>query len=553
MPIYTIETDKGTFDIDANREPTLEEARAAIAQQQSPQDEETALRQQVIAESQKPLGQRLQERAMLPVNLVQGVLQDIFSLPSQLGTGSVALENEPTLSGKLGLLAQSGLEGASSMGTGINQMILGAVEKARRGELSPIGISPRDIFPQRLTEPEIARGVQQLQTQQAVEALKEEGRLAPAVFAEKASPELAKAGETLSLLAPIPGTQAGRVAAAGALRTTAKATAKAFTPATSEVAASRLIRTAIKPRKGFGSKIEKSTQESIGEIYQTNPNADKLGTMPIEGFKMSVDETFGRVGKEIGDDLSQQGIPVTTGDNIAAKINKEADQFERAGQSAEDIEYLRSRARDHAGKVDTIEATEYATTIANRKRSPLFKNNAATANAQRADVENVVNEIIAQEGGKVLNNALESLKGERGAQLRKTWSNLKTIKDNLDKRVDDLINKAPPEIQPTLVQAALSPEGIIGVTALMSGFPQGLAPLAAAAFRSWGKNSLKKLKDPNRQIERAYESLRRNPPSVMSPTPPARGTISMTLEGGSPVDEAIQRSLEVSGLPPATP
>lgn len=513
------------------------------------QDEQEQLRQQVIAESQKPLSQRLQERAMLPVNLVQGLLEDIFSLPANLGAGSIALENEPTLSGKLGLLAQSGLEGVSSMGTGINQAILGAVEKARRGELSPIGISPRDIFPQRLTEPEIARGVQALQTQQAVEALKEEGRLAPSVFAERASPELARAGETLSLLAPIPGTQAGRALAAGAVRRTAKA----FTPATSEVAASRLIRTAINPPKGFGSKVEKSTQESIGEIYQTNPNADKLGTMPIEGFKMSVDETFGRVGKEIGDDLSQQGIPVTTGDNIAAKINKEADQFERAGQSAEDIEYLRSRARDHAGKVDTIEATEYATTIANRKRSPLFKNNAATANAQRADVENVVNEIIAQEGGKVLNNALESLKGERGAQLRKTWSNLKTIKDNLDKRVDDLINKAPPEIQPTLVQAALSPEGIIGVTALMSGFPQGLAPLAAAAFRSWGKNSLKKLKDPNRQIERAYESLRRNPPSVMSPTPPARGTISMTLEGGSPVDEAIQRSLEVSGLPPATP
>lgn len=316
-----------------------------------------------------------------------------------------------------------------------------------------------------------------------------------------------------------------------------------------KAAPSRILRAAAKPPKQLGARFEKATEESLSDIFHHNPNADKLGSMPLEGFQQTVASLQKQVGAEIDQGLKASGIPIAGGDEIAKALTERAAKLEKAGQPAANVQTIRDRAADFVGKVDDIESLRESTTMANRELSPLFQRSREMANPARAQADTIANEIIAKTGGGILNQALESVAGPQGAKLRKQWSNLTMIEKAASDQLNKIINSAPAEIQSALTSSLTSLEGAAGLVGLVQGYAAGVIPVATAAAKAWQKNAARALKDSNALVTSAYEKLRANPPPVAQRVPPViPAAVPPPLPPG-PMSPTLSSS--IAGITPA--
>lgn len=280
---------------------------------------------------------------------------------------------------------------------------------------------------------------------------------------------------------------------------------------------SRMVRSALKPSNSqLGEAAEKATTSELNDVFNVNPNADSIeGIMPIEGFKQSISSLKDDVGTQIDIYRSQVGNQLDAGNQIAKKLREEGAALKSAGK-VEDGQYLIDLAAQKDGSMTTMKDLQRAVTFANQENAPFFQRSFAAQNPARANVNKIANDIIAQEGGRIINKELEAVGGEGAELLRKKWSNLTTLERQASERINKIINAAPPEIQSTIYSAFTSPEGMAGLAAIVSGYPGGLIPLAGGLVRSAAKKALKEMKDSNVIIQNLYKQLRRNPPERTS-------------------------------------
>lgn len=306
----------------------------------------------------------------------------------------------------------------------------------------------------------------------------------------------------------------------------------------------RILRAALKPSKQVASRLEASTKNTISDIYHAAPDADKLGSMPLEGFQQTVNNVKKAVGAEVDEGLKATNSTLTAGDDIAKELNARADKLQKAGQPAASVQVLRDRAADLAGQVTEMDSLREAVTIANRENGPLFTRTREAANPLRAQADTIANEIIAKTGGAIENKALETLKGPEGALLRKKWSDLTLIEKQASDQLNKIINQAPPEIQSKVVGALASPEGLAGLFALSQGYLSGALGVAGGAVKSWARNFNKAARDSNALITSAYDKLRANPPPVPKKTLSLPPPLPEPLPTPPSLEEALQKALE---------
>lgn len=288
----------------------------------------------------------------------------------------------------------------------------------------------------------------------------------------------------------------------------------------STAAPERLFRSAIKPPKAVGQKVEVASKNTLSDVFHANPEADKIAATPFEGYDLTLKQVKRDVGKEMDAGLRQAGFSGRAGDEIATEINKSADRLEKAARPAADVEYLRQRARDHQGKLTDMESLRDGVTFANQARTPLFMMANEKANPKFAQVDNIVNEIIARVGGNFENKALESLKGPDGLVLRKKWSDLSTLEREASGRLNKLLNDAPPKARSAIVEALSTPAGAGAAIGLSFGKLGAIVPLISSISKAYARKLTRELKDSNALITRAYDKLRANPPPRPSRTPP---------------------------------
>lgn len=506
MPTFRIETDQGTFDIEADSEPTQEAALAAIssmgdvvtpqspaAQQQGLEDQ---LRASIIQNAERPTSQRIQDMVLAGPNLLmkagKGTLSMLSQVPELIDNPSTVLPTILESSRKAGMdIISQGLVNPTveALATGRTPSALNLVNPLNNliSDLIPRTPSEREINTRVALDP-LLKGIQEERA---------------GIAFEGANPEISSFG-AYAIPALIPGPKA-----VGSLKGLS-----ASTPAN----VPRFVRSSLKPpNPQVGARVEKAAENTFGEIFTRNPNADKATPIAMEGFSQEVKALKKEVGGQISDLSRRNNTPVGGGPEIARDLRAQADLWEKAGQPAEDVAFLRKTAQEME-VINDLEPLQTAVTIANRKNSPLFQRTIQQTNPSRANVESVANEIISKTGGSKINSVLESLGGPEGGQLRKKWSDLTAIETEADKVVNRLINSAPEPIQPFIVQAASSLEGVVGISALLSGFGKAGIPAALAAVaKTWVRRAEKELKNSNAQISKAYDSFRKSPPP-----PPAR-------------------------------
>ncbi len=504
MPKFTIEAPDGRkFDLEGDSPPTEQELEQVFSSlpsglKQSTKDtlaEREAFGKQYTEEAQaSPLSKIGSAAVGLGKGLISPVVAGVKAIP-----GALEIAQEPSR------IIPTTLEGARRAGMDIGNLGASLAQMGPKLAASvaggPIGMA-QDVYG--LLK---SRTPQDQEVQKAYEAL----NLKKAVEEERnktafqgAQPEVAEAG---AQIAPL-------LVGAGEVKGLAKGLMGAKAAAT-DISAQfgRSIRSALKPSNAnLASRVEKAGTDEFGEIFRANPNADKIGSMPMEGFHQTVKSLKNDVGDKISAIQQQIGEKFTAGDDLASALEKKADQFENAGESSSDIQYLRDRANDLKGKVTDINSLQTAVGNANIRTSPQFNTARMGQGAARANVENVADRIIAEEGGSAINSAMESIGGPEAAGLRKQWSNLSNIEKSASDRVNKMINQAPAEAQSALMNTLTSPEGIVGVAALVHGWAGGAIPVAVGAIKGWAKRAAKDLKDSNVIIENAYNRARSSPP-----------------------------------------
>lgn len=522
MPLFDIELDNGdVLTVEHPQSPTPEEAQALIG---------------TIPSSSKPqapasTGRLAEPRLTFPQLAALQVTTPLAGLIGSQLRGSPVTAIEAASEGALeeigrapGAIAELGVRGVLPPSAKLINTIgeaAGVIPKGTLENLIKQAVSPLNRAPQQISE---ALGIEQGPER-----------------AKFRDPNAAAVGELGSVIFNPIGTQSKAGQIVGRVP---GEIAKALTPTPTTVDAARLVREALKPSNAqTGKRVEKAAADSLEDIFVSNPYADKAGEMAIEGFANEVTKLRKSIGQEIGTISSQQKAPITTGEDIAIALNKRADQLEKAGQPAATVASLRNRANDFSGKEMQIGDIQEATTIANRQNSGFFKRTREMASPLLADVDTMANQIIAEVGGKGINTVLGNLAGPRGVELRKQWSNLRTIEDQAEKRLNQLINSAPPETQSAVASALTSLEGLGGLVALGSGLKSGIIPVIGAIAKKWSKNAEKILKDSNEKISKVYKQFRANPPAERPP--PIPFTRKLAPEEIPPTfDEALEASLQ---------
>lgn len=565
MPIFEIETDKGTFEIDADKEPTQAEALQAIAGLSKPQSntpEFDQFRQQFIQQAQSPVAALPGQALDVASNLLSTVGGGIAAIPSAIDRRNAAagidglealIPYTPralTARGQAtGDLLQSALEGLVQGSFDIARMPVQRVESLQNiiptivqqnlpspGSSVISNLSKAASLPQRLSLPgliaaelrarltprtpseqEVSDAFQASNLEQALQQEFNKGTL-PQVLGEAqpgatefvrafGQPENIAAGAVARALGP------SALRAASSIPSRVEALTETIGQVGAQPSPERILRTALKPSDAKqAQRLETSTKNALPEIFHQNPLADQAGSMPIEGFQQAVSSAQKRVGNEIDSSLRSLNITVNGGDDIARALNAEADTLARQGGSKDAIDFLRGRATEMAGTNTTIDDLRGAVSSANLERTPLFQQAWTQAAPKLAKAQNIANKAIAETGGKILNDALDNLKGDRGAQLRKSWSDLTNVENQANIRLNKILNNPPPEVRSLLGRTLSNLQGAAGAVGLIQGYPSGIIPLLSSAFESLGKREQQLLRDTNTQITRAYEALRANPP-----------------------------------------
>lgn len=308
----------------------------------------------------------------------------------------------------------------------------------------------------------------------------------------------------------------------------------------------KAVRVALKPKNStLGKAVEKAAENELNDVFTVNPNADTAAASALEGFSQSVSVLENQVGKQIDIYRNQVGKALDAGDQIAAKLREKAAALKRQGAPADDVAYLESRATDFEGSMTTMEDLQAGVTTANRNRTPLFQRNFAAQNPARSNVDNVLNEIIGTEGGKIINSELKAVGGAEGAALRKKWGSLNTLRAQAEERLNKVINSAPEAARSRVVEALSSPAGAAGLFALVNGWSAGLIPIAAVAVKTWARNAAKELKNSDTIIENFYKRLRKNPPEGgFVVKPPIIGTATEAAAVAAPVVNSLEAQIQ---------
>lgn len=293
---------------------------------------------------------------------------------------------------------------------------------------------------------------------------------------------------------------------------------EAVTPTPESVNNARSVRKAFKPKTAqLGNRVENAAAAELNDIYSINPEAVNID-IPVEGFGKSVSDLKSRVQTQLNDIRSRSGNELNGGDQLAVFLDKKADAMKRTGRLPEDIKDVRAQADALRGNATTFNDLQATVTDANWARSPFFQKQLAMQDPMKAGVSKIINDIIAEEGGKILNKEIESVGGQEAAGLRKKWSNLKILEDHANETVNKIINSAPPEASGIIAGVLSSQTGVAGLYGLVNGWASGVIPIAAKGIQIWAKNAEKSLKNPNDLITKVYDNLRKaNTPYSLKP------------------------------------
>lgn len=493
---------------------------------------------QTIAERES-FGQQIRQDAARPSleKAISGALGIGKALASPVVATVKAIPGALELAGQPERIPATVLEGARRAGMDLSTFIADAVKNAPKsallGPLTPAAAIYEALKPKTLTEADIQKAFEALPMQEALQ--RERTTIPESQPLGKPQPEVSEAiGQDLPLLIPVKGIKGLR-----------------GPPVTSDIG--RSIRAAIKPPNAqLGSRVESAAKSEMGDIFNLNKNADKIAATPFEGFLQSVGTLRKQVGEQISTLHKSVGETFSAGDDVANILDKKAASLERAGEPAASVQFIKDRANDFRGKLTEIDDLQEAVTLANQRRSPFFAKARAAQDPMRANVEGIVDNIIAEEGGSSINKALETVGGAEGSALRKKWANLMAIEKQASERLNKLINNAPPEVQSAASGILNSLQGMGGLLGLIQGYASGALPLANAALRSFAKRAEKQLKDSNSLIQKTYENLRKNPPAATPP--PIAGLVSQSIEAppqAPTLQELITQSLQRQ--PPQNP
>lgn len=529
MPIYEIETDQGVFEIDADREPTMEEALQAISGQSaistglSPEKkaqvakgkaEEQQARQAIIASAQRPAYQKAGEGAvdLIKAGIVDpitGIAKGAYNAPELLVSPEKILPTAAEASRRVGM----DLVGLGKLGIDIgNAAIPKTLGQAAFGPAGALTMSIVNALRSRIpTEEEIQAELASAPLQQAI------GEERMKVAFEGAQPEVAEGITQAIEIAP-------PVKAAQALKSTGKGI----------VSAPRRIRSALKPSNAnIGAKLEKALDRQFETIYRNDPQAHVNADTPAEGFFKAADNTLNETSQRLNELRSQVGANQRYGDEIADALDARANALEKSGGRAEDIAGVRARANDFRGKVTDIQSLQDATTTAGRK---------VDWNAPRTRIESIVDETIQQAGSKTINRELESVAGEEGRKIRSDWADQKLIRDQADARVNKILNSLSPEERSVVVQGLSSAKGVAGLFGILNGYASGALGVAAGVGDAIAKKVAKGLKDPNTIISKLYKELEGTPlperaPPIPREPPPIPFETPEGAVGGLPLTQ----------------
>lgn len=347
---------------------------------------------------------------------------------------------------------------------------------------SPAVSAIQSLAPKTLTPEEIQRAFEESKAQQGIQDVRTQ--VDPRF--SSAQPEVSEAlGKDLPFLIPVKAVRATKGAAL-------------------EADVGRSVRSAIKVSDAkIANQIEKVAPQEIGNIFARNPNADKAGAFPTEGFANEVRGAYEERGNLISELRAKSGAQFQAGDKLASMIEDRALRAEKAGLKEKGAE-LRKIAEEKRGSMQNINSLQDAVTEANRQ-SNIF--------SPKTSAQELADEIIAKEGGKLINEELGALAGEKGLMARKSWSNLKVINDQLQKRVNKLINSAPTQVQSVIGGSLNSIQGMGSLFAVLNGhIAAGLPPLVESMVRSFIKKAEKEAASSDAIITKMYDQLRKNPP-----------------------------------------
>lgn len=596
MPKYTVQAPDGrSFDLEGDSPPNEQELESVFSSlpKGKPLSDEDQFAQQYKQQAALSSGKKVG-------NLIKGVVQG----PSEaLGAASTEESLNPinNIGNNLGLApAANAIEGAKRLALSTVPRAESRLEFLKNEFLkNPVGslINPSNlvgkaamqdlkdaknaVIPYVPGQAEIESAYKQSQLQNAIQ--QEGNQVNPILGALGATP--AKADVAKEILPYLIGGPEGKAAATSALppvigenlakagsvlentiipskfeaaRTAAQEVATEAPQVSSAV--TRQIRTALKPANPqLGARIEGAAYRQFDDIVAENPMAHTTeGVMPIEGFKNSITSLKNKVLKQIDVYRGQAGGELNAGETIADALDAQADKLEKAGAPSDDVTFLRDRATDHRGKMTDLESLQDGVTSANQQNSPFYQKSFAMQNPQRANVSKIANDIIAQEGGKIINSQLESVGGKEAGALRKKFSDLKTLETESDKRISKIINQAPQEVQPFIVKAASSYEGMAGLAAIASGHPAGLIGVVGSGLRLAANKAYNALKDSNSIITKLYENRGENPsqPFVIKPpilaNPEQAQAAQVQLEQAAR-EASLQRAVEAGKQEPAIP
>lgn len=225
MPIFEIETDQGVFEIDADREPTMEEALQAISTQSAPPEVKRDLsvvtpefREQYMAEAQKPITQRLSDAVSsvvtMPMKAGEAIGKQLWNAAKggvegaaeMIGEEAARVEYDPAqiFSSKqrlAGQVAQSGLEAGARMPADVIRSI------PDLANLVPGKVLGDAILPKDTSEAAIEAAFQKQVADEAFDQVRSEG-LAPEIFGKKNE----KLTEGIETFAPVPAIGPAKIA-----------------------------------------------------------------------------------------------------------------------------------------------------------------------------------------------------------------------------------------------------------------------------------------------------------------------------------------------------
>jgi len=271
MPIFEIDTDQGVFEIDADREPTQEEALKAISGQSNAVDpSQQALqedsRDQYVKEAQRPFLDKAIDVATMTPKAIAGIVkagyEGVKALPEVNGTkGGLATIGEAARRAGIDLVEGARQAGRYGLDTAVKSIARNPLKGADLLNMTVEGV--RGLQSRTPSEPEIDRAMERMQLDKAIADERSK------VVFEGAQPEVAEGlAQVGPLLLPGPkGLKAAGSAGAEALSGAKGALAQSLRASAEKNVSQALL-------QGGGTKQAKAIVERITPEILERPAKD---------------------------------------------------------------------------------------------------------------------------------------------------------------------------------------------------------------------------------------------------------------------------------------